>query len=299
MTKKMDTVTYGVFKNVFNRKLFQDDKAQLLKKVARYPDRYIGLFRPTKPKIKLIQNLTQSHEIRFGDAFEEVLKLYFERMGYTNLPTRLKYHNNSSDKDEDLYVDQIFSNRGRIWFIEQKVRDDHDSTKKRGQISNFERKLEVLIKEYGESICGIFYFIDPSLQKNKNYYWEELGKLSKDYGVELKLFYGKELFTQLGCENIWDEILSHLRKWKKELPDFPEINFDLDAVATFNEIKDLSTAVYRKLFDNNEIYQEIVLTLFPEGKTLRMLWHYFEEKSSEQTIYKSLKKSLDKRIRLT
>ena len=28
------------------------------------------------------------------------------------------------------------------YFVEQKVRDDHDSTKKRGQISNFEKKLD-------------------------------------------------------------------------------------------------------------------------------------------------------------
>lgn len=57
------------------------------------------------------------------------------------------------------------------------MRDDHDSAKKRGQIDNFERKLEALIHhygEYGENIQGYFYFIDEGLNKNQNYYKEEL-----------------------------------------------------------------------------------------------------------------------------
>lgn len=296
MIKKADIITYEVFKDVFNRRLFKDDKAMLLKKVAEYPDRYIGLFRPTKPKAKLVQNLTQSHEIRFGDAFEDILRFYFEKLGYTNLPTRFKYHNVSSGKGEILNVDQIFYSGDRIWFIEQKIRDDHDSTKKRGQINNFEKKLEVLIKEYGESLCGVFYFVDPSLQKNKHFYKEELGKLSRDYGVELKLCYGKELFIELGNKNVWDEILSHLEKWKSELPDFPEINFDLNPTETFDEIKDLSTAIFRKLFENDEVYEEIILTLFPERKTIRLIQEYVDKKSAELTIYKSLKKVLDDRL---
>lgn len=48
--------------------------------------------------------------------------------------------------------------------------------KKRGQIDNFERKLEALIHRYGENIQGYFYFIDESLNKNQNYYKEEIIK---------------------------------------------------------------------------------------------------------------------------
>ncbi|GAA7904500.1 hypothetical protein HpCOL288_02620 [Helicobacter pylori] len=48
------------------------------------------------------------------------------------------------------------------------------------------------------------------MNKNQNYYKEELQKLSVDYGVPLKLCYGKELFESLNIPQVWDEVLNHL-----------------------------------------------------------------------------------------
>jgi len=73
-----------------------------LTKIANSPSRYIGLFRPTKPKAKLLQNLLQSHEIRFGDAFEIIIEEYLRIIGYEILPKTLKYD------DDYLNVDQCF-----------------------------------------------------------------------------------------------------------------------------------------------------------------------------------------------
>ncbi|MBQ6682598.1 MAG: hypothetical protein IJM74_00640, partial [Bacteroidales bacterium] len=72
---------YDFFKSQLNSKLFEDSYSDLLRKIAENPERYIGLFRPTKPKTKLIQNITQSHEIRFGDALEYIFERYFEACG--------------------------------------------------------------------------------------------------------------------------------------------------------------------------------------------------------------------------
>ena len=46
---------YSKFKRIFNEIIFEKSKATLLEKVADYPTRYIGLFRPTKPKAKILQ----------------------------------------------------------------------------------------------------------------------------------------------------------------------------------------------------------------------------------------------------
>jgi Holliday junction resolvase-like predicted endonuclease len=224
----------------------------------------------------------QSHEIRFGDAFEAAIEQYLGLKGCRILPKRF----NNSDGNT-LNVDQLFQVNGKIYFIEQKVRDDHDSTKKRGQIQNFEKKLAILLEQYEEdSLVGMVYFIDPELKKNNNFYYAELGKMNTDYNVELHLFYGEQLFNYLEYQDVWAEILVYLREWKARIPDLPEINFDLDAEHTFNEIKDLNPQVYRKLIGNNEILTEIISTLFPEQTTLRLLHRYFETRPG--TIYRTL-----------
>lgn len=111
-------------------------------------------------------------------------------------------------------------------------------------------------------------------------------KLSEAYGVELYICYGKEFFDLIGVPEIWNEIIAYLKKWRSELPDMPEINFDKNPDDSFEEIKDLPPQVYRKLFDNEYLYNEIVLTIFPEKKVLKLLSHYFEQQ--EQKIYKTL-----------
>lgn len=175
------------------------------------------------------------------------------------------------------------------------MRDDHDSTKKRGQIQNFEKKLDVMLSKYGEKeLVGVFYFIDPDLVKNKNFYSDELSKMTNDYNVETHIFYGKALFDYLDYSDIWDEILEYLAIWKKEIPDLPEINFDIDVHHTFNEIKDLKSLVFRKLLENEEIFNEIVLTLFPEKKTLKLLYEYYSQK--QETIYRTIANKLNKRL---
>ena len=133
------------FKGILNKQIFEESRASLIKKIAEEPQRYLGLFRPTKPKAKILQNLLQSHEIRFGDAFEILIEEYLKEKGFGILE-KVFYNQNGNA----LNVDQLFKKEESIYFIEQKVRDDHDSTKKRGQINNFEKKLNILIEKYGD-----------------------------------------------------------------------------------------------------------------------------------------------------
>ena len=198
---------YQKFRIILDKTIFEKSKPDLLRKVANYPERYTGLFRPTKPKAKIIQNLLQSHEIRFGDALESIIEKYLELNGFTILDKRLK------GSDGYLEVDQIFSKDSTVYFIEQKVRDDHDSSKKRGQIDNFEKKLSIMLEQNaGAKVVGFFYFIDDSFTKNKNFYAPELERIHGDYDAEVYLCYGSALFDKLGIAEVWDEMLSYLRK---------------------------------------------------------------------------------------
>ena len=226
-------------------------KKELLRKLADRPERFVGLFRPTKPGAKILQHLFQSHEIRFGDAMEELIFEFLKDWGFKVLPKIIILDPTNPRKKLD--IDQYFTDGERYYFIEQKVRDDHDSTKKRGQISNFETKLEYLYRKHGQNLVGIMYFIDPDLVKNKNYYIEELDKMADTYGVDLHLLYGEELFEFFSKLNIWNDLLSWLTQWKDSLPELPKINFDRVSQDSFNEIKDLEIRFWRKILENEKL----------------------------------------------
>ncbi len=269
----MKNLNYEEIKSIFNKKIFENSKQDLIVKLAEYPQRYISIFRPTKPYTKLIQNITQSHEIRFGDAFEILIENIFIKNGYKLLEKNIK------KDDKKKSIDQLFEKNNQIIFIEQKIRDDHDSSKKVGQISNFEDKIYLLIDKYpNKNIKAYFYFIDPTFKKNKNFYLNEIKNLSKAYNINVYLAYGNELFKY---ENIdgWCFIIKFLVKWKKELPNFPEINFDKNPKESFEEIKNLPPKYFRKLLTNKRIVKEIFPILFPEKKTLNLLREYFKTKN--------------------
>ena len=275
---------YQKFRIILDKTIFEKSKPDLLRKVANYPERYTGLFRPTKPKAKIIQNLLQSHEIRFGDALESIIEKYLELNGFTILDKRLK------GSDGYLEVDQIFSKDSTVYFIEQKVRDDHDSSKKRGQIDNFEKKLSIMLEQNaGAKVVGFFYFIDDSFTKNKNFYAPELERIHGDYDAEVYLCYGSALFDKLGIAEVWDEMLSYLKLWKESLPDIPEINFDRNPQASFEEIKHLEAMHYRKLFSSQDL-DSLLRVLFPEQQTLHLLKEHFQRRHAhgDGAIYRRL-----------
>jgi len=284
-------ITYNKFIGILNKHLFEGEKRELLKTIATYPERFVGLFRPTKPKAKILQHLLQSHEIKFADAIEEVLTEIIRDLGFQVLDRQIQI-----SEGVFLKLDQYFTKNNIYYIVEQKMRDDHDSSKKRGQIENFEQKIEFLYKKHNGNIVGIFYFVDPELEKNKNFYEEELKKLSNFYKTQFYLFYGKEFFKFLKVSFLWDRILKWLKIWKDSLPDLPEVNLDLDAEKNFNEIKNLEVQYFRKLFENETLFREgIIKILFPKGKVLKMLKEYME--TQKLPVYKQLSNLLEEKIK--
>ena len=218
---------------------------------------------------------------------EEILK----DLRYSILPKSITTANG-----EQLSLDQFFTDGKNFYFIEQKIRDDHDSTKKRGQIANFEAKLEELFKTYKNKLIGIMYFIDPDLVKNKNFYKNELNRLKEYYKVPLHLFYGKELFEFLKSPEYWEKLLDWLTQWKESLPEIPEINFDTDPQNSFEEIKDLEIRYWRKLLENKKLWEEgIIKAIFRTGETLRLILNYFITQSLAP--YQKLSELLKERLK--
>ncbi len=258
-------IEYSVFEEIVSESIYKNYKSKLLNKIANNPSRYTGLFRPTAPEMKLIQNITQSHEIKFGDFVEEIMTTYLG-MFYKNLEKKAVYQN------EKIVFDQLFEYGDEIYMIEQKMRDDHDSTKKRGQLNNFFSKINYLKETYpNKKIVAGMWFVDPTLSKNKNYYQTEMNE-NKIENVSMHLFYGDEFTNMLGKISIWDEMTNHLLKWKNSEENELILNFELEWEETKEELKKyVSKSNWKKLIKSEDIVNNIFPILFPTKKYLEIL----------------------------
>ena len=271
----------GKIIEILNRHVFSEDKAVLLQVIADNPERFVGVFRSTTPRLKLMQYLLQSREIRFGDALEEVLSEMLADIGFVNLPKRILASAEDPSleaelvKRERLSCDQYFSSQDRqkFYLLEQKVRDDHDSTKKRGQLLNFGKKLVRLKALHGELLIGIMYFIDPSLSKNERYYEAEIETLQEELGIPIYLFYNGELFQYLqGNTSLWGLLLNSLQAWRQTVPEQIVLNFDADPQKTLVDLAALPVGIWHKLIANDALWAGgVIQILFPSGASLRQL----------------------------
>lgn len=291
-------MTYEDFKQHFDEWIFGSIKHDLLKKLAEEPERYIGIFRSTLPKGKILQNLTQSQEIQFGDAFEALITKYLAECGFENLPKDQQFNG------EALNLDQYFKKDGKYYFVEQKMRDDHDSTKKRGQIDNFTKKVDFLISIHGQNVEAFLFFVDTEMDKNKSYYTDEATKLQQSKNIPVHVCYGRDFFERIEMGEVWDEIERHLRRWRSEIPEYPNTNFDEDSEDSFNQLKQLSPTDMTKILENNEIFTNFIPILFPQKDTLHKLLDYYLAESNNgennnatrtkyQKVYALLKEKLE------
>lgn len=257
--------TYEDFIGSLNKKI-KNDIYELLVTIIKNPKRYTGIFRLTNTQTKLIQNVTQSQEIKFGDFMEDIITEYIALMGYSNLDKNI----GTDEKGDALSADQVFIKDSTVYLIEQKIRDDHDSTKKRGQYANFRKKYSLLKNTYpGYNINATMWFIDDSLVKNKNYYTEE-AKNEQLTGIDINIFYGGTLFNKLfNRMDVWDEICSYLERNKQErsneVLNIPDFNTSPEVKKAIQRLKNEEPGLYKKLTSDKPEYIQLRKELFPSG----------------------------------
>lgn len=265
-------ITYEDFKKSIDQITVEDDDFyyKLLQTVIDNPNRYTGIFRLSNARTKMIQNVTQSREIRFGDFMEQIMTQYISKMGYINLDKTI--HNNGNT----LSFDQLFKKGNTIYIIEQKIRDDHDSTKKRGQYSNFKEKYMILSERYPDyTVVASMWFIDDSLQKNKRFYLDEIEKKGI-IGIERNIFYGGEIFASLfERPDVWEEICDYLVRNKKErdeeIINIPSFDTSEEMFNALDKLRRTDARRYNKLLSNHPNYIELRKELFPTGRNLNLL----------------------------
>ncbi|UUM19320.1 HpyAIV family type II restriction enzyme [Mycoplasma sp. 1018B] len=255
-------ISYEQFIKKLEEKIKIEDTEykKLIENIIKYPERYTGEFRLTNSKTKLIQNLTQSQEIRFGDFLVNIIENYFLINKYNKLEKRI------INNKEILFIDHLFEKNNQIFMIEQKIRDDHDSTKKRGQLDNLFKKYDSISKIYKDKTIYVFmWFLDASLRKNNKYYQNQIDIFKKENN-NIYLFYGNELFNFLKMQKMWDELLNHLKRYKNEkdneviyIPDFDKSTEILKQLIVLKE------KLWNKLISSDEKYKNLRKEFFPNN----------------------------------
>lgn len=299
--------TFEEFEEILNRSLFVEERKALIERLIKHPERFTGLFRPSTPEEKILQNIIQSKEIKFGDAFEKIIDQILRKSGYTPLEKEL---------GGELKCDHLFESPDgqRILLIEQKMRNDHDSTKRVGQFSNFEKKIRYVLNKIininHSYLYAIMYFVDPKQRKNMKYYQEQSKQLTtyftsiKNINIKIEILYGNELFEFLsGVSSIcisWDTLISWLQQWKSQLSRGQLIQVNWETEDILSEMKALARenpAIFSKLTEQRILWEEgVIRALFPTGSGLEAIC---EELNSIQNprsrkVAEQLRKSIEK-----
>ncbi|AZZ65727.1 restriction endonuclease [Metamycoplasma phocicerebrale] len=245
----------------------QDFYLNLLKKMIDNPSRFLGHFRLTTLNEKIIQNVSQSKEIKFGAFIESIVSKYIEKIG----GKILKQHLGKNEKQEDFWVDNLFLFNDELFLLEMKIRDDHDSSKKRGQYSNFRGKVELAKKNYNNlKINAIMWFVDPLLIKNKKYYLSKMTE-EKNENCSFYLFYGKEIFVEIfNNEEPWNELVSYIEKYKNDTRVKNLKIFDINNnEEIYNAMIKLPNKYWNKLISNDQKYIILRKSLFKDDNLLK------------------------------
>ena len=134
-----------IMKHSFEKHLYSGETEEEMKKdIIRQAVEYILKFESLSSELclqgtrqKLIQSRTQAIEIKTGDFLEEYFNIILEKSGYKLLSKKI------DGKRCDIYC--CHEKQKRIILVEMKIRDGHDSTKKDGQATNFDTKIQSII----------------------------------------------------------------------------------------------------------------------------------------------------------
>lgn len=253
-------MNYEKFKEIADKNMPSGVNLYLsvIENIFKTPARFVSQFSITPSKFAVVRNIEASRVIRLGNIIEDTLTVMLEEVGFINLPKSIA---------PDLMCDQHFrDSEGNTYLIEQKVRDDHDSTKKRGQIENFKKKVTCL-QQKNVNVQSAIWFSDPAFKKNRKYYAEEISSINNAH-----LYYGEDMFCSefIGHPEIYKQVIEYLAKYRSNQQNVDKIADELDtsdeaARAIAKMCGYNKKSIIRKM--TNERYQLLLNELFPTRKS--------------------------------
>lgn len=281
-----------------------------LNKLAETPERLLGVLHANSFQMGSLVSFGYSRNNSYGNAIEKVFSSIIKDNGWNIEPTKYKLedydlHNLSISiprNKKSIAVDQVFSNDSYYVFIEQKIRDDHDTSKAPGQWANYELKFRILneiIKH--KTVIGIMWMIDDNFDRNKSFYSndEHMGKMQKEFPKQNFLLYGKQIDDKLNelsgntkkdYFSVFDEFL---KEWHSNAPKIPNLNFDQYSFKVSEAFDKMNKNKLESFFKNEQIIKEAFPILFPKLEAIRSYKKYLENKKDKSDDNNTIIKLID------
>ena len=271
--------------NIYESSSEEDRKKEIIRialnALSDKPERIVGFLRFQSVKQKVVQFLTQSLEIKTGDMLEE---FFTDLLGfhYTNLTKLVNGY-----KCDQLFQ-KIENGITTIFLIEQKIRDDHDSSKKNGQVENFENKINQLRAIYPNAqIRSYEWFIDESFKKYPDFYNNKFNsfKTGKEAWFDGGVFYGGDLINTLCGTGTWVRFVEAYNVVKREyvsdigliINDY-DFDNDPDDIVYKSLIKKRDSLI--ELFYSDD-FDEVRRTFFSENLMEEKIFISFNDKKKK------------------
>lgn len=257
---------YSVFKLIFDKHLQLEDNEAFVHNLVKDNNSFNRIttsFDIRSFEDRLTKLYLTSIGIKLGDAIEDVFKEYLIEKGAIFLPR---------DFVEGKDCDQIFQYNNTVFLVEQKIKDDHDSSKKIGQIENYQTKKNVISKKSINYNCCC-WFIDPLYTKNQRYYKSVLNDDELYYGAEIEQFLKNKVFKDNRCDGFFDQLVTFIEKYTS---NFSILNIQNLAI----NFKNFSISeLYRLLLSKKHI-DKIANTFFNGNIPFQEIYLYVDKSRS-------------------
>lgn len=254
---------YCKYKEIFDKHLLLPDVTTYVKDLVKDNTSFARLTTSFNVKSfidRLQSNYLTSVGIKLGDALEDAFKQFLIENGAIFLPRNFV-------KNRDC--DQIFQYGEKTFLIEQKIRDDHDSSKKVGQIENYKIKKDE-IKKKVNSLSACSWFIDPDFAKNKSYYLRELSAEELYYGQEIEQFLKNYVFFDDRCKGFFQELLNSIETYTEQ--------FSLLNIASLKiNYKDFTITELFRLLKSKKHHPQIAQIFFEGSIPFKEIYEYVEK----------------------
>lgn len=220
-------ITDKLFEEIFN-KYFNKESLEtgIFKKFLDKPAILLSDFSLFEGIQKITHSTLVSLDIKFGYFLEDLFNaILYSKDGVKQLDRNVKIDNKKFDYDSH------FEYKGVNYILEIKKRDNHDSTKWKGQLENLIEKFNL---SDNTKKRAIIYFIDSTYGvKNKNKYLQEWENYFNDINeTPLDILYGEEIFdNEILDSDDWNSFKFYSNQASQKVREFVEnmlTNTDVD-----------------------------------------------------------------------